>query len=182
MKKVELEDDVYNFLLKNTSYIGESASSILRRILPINPDKSHLYSKKSAQNITKLNEEKINQDYKKINFNDKIIAYFQTYKKSQNQLKTTEKFLLTLSFFYSQVGQNNYKKLLNIKGRSRIYFAKTQKQLLDCAKSSCPRKIPNCDFWVMTNFNSTRKYEILKEVRQTLKIPPDNFDLEKILK
>ena len=40
MKSIEIEDDVYEFLLKNAVYIGESASEILRRLLNISEQQS----------------------------------------------------------------------------------------------------------------------------------------------
>ena len=68
--------------------------------------------------------------------------------------------------------------VLEIKGRNRLYFGHSAEQLSEAGSSTNPKQIPNTDFWVITNSNTTRKKMMLTET--ALKLGYSEQDAERI--
>ena len=60
--------------------------------------------------------------------------------------------------------KESFDSVLEIKGRDRIYFAKSKEALLESGSSMNPKNIAESEYWVMTNSNTTRKKMMLHEV------------------
>ncbi|KJY89192.1 replication initiation negative regulator SeqA [Pseudoalteromonas piscicida] len=168
MKKIEIDDELYQYIASNTQSIGESASEILRRLLKLTPETE---SKPVAQQ-----EEKQVQE---------IAAESQTKTPSQpvkpaanvfNILNKEElamqkgvvgRFLFILSALH-RTHKSEFNSVLEIKGRDRIYFATSKNALLESGSSMNPKNIADSEYWVMTNSNTTRKKMMLHEVAKVL--------------
>jgi negative modulator of initiation of replication len=59
-----------------------------------------------------------------------------------------------------------------------LYFAHKQADLLEAGSSTNPKPIPNSDFWVITNSNTTRKKMMLTEA--ALKLGYSQTEAEQI--
>lgn len=144
MKTIEIEDDVYNFLLRNTNQIGESASQILRRLLGIQKQEDM----KVEESNTELSE-----------------CINSTAFKARS--KAIDKFLYILSFLYDR-NPGKFKKVLELSGNCRKYFALSRKELEESGRSVYPRQIPNTTFWVITNNDTPKKKRMLVDVLRLL--------------
>jgi negative modulator of initiation of replication len=147
MKTIEIEDDVYQFLLRNITQIGESASEILRRLLGIPGEPTITIS-----SIERLNTELL----KYLNGDD-----FNTLP------SVVDKFLSILSYVYQKDPQQ-FKKVLEISGKRRKYFALSRKELEESGRSVYPKQIPNSPFWVVTNNDTPKKRRMLRDVLNLL--------------
>lgn len=173
MKTIEIEDELYQYILSNTQYIGESASSILKRLLEL-----------SAQDTSPASEEKeaiAEKTESKTELDDQVVApkkekpavakvapgesVFNYINKEElaHQRGAVGRFLLILAALY-RVHQSQFVVVNDIRGRDRLYFATSEEELAESGSSTKPRQIPDSPFWVITNSNTTRKKMMLTEV------------------
>lgn len=150
MRTIDIDDDIYNYILRQTEVIGEPASSILRRLL----------NKPSLSRTQKAGNGKVDQ-------NQELSEFVQS--SSLLGCRTaTKRFLQILSFAFRQKPES-FKKVLSFPtGRSRVYFAQTREEIERSGKSTHPKKIPGAPFWALTNTDTLQKREILSTTLKAL--------------
>lgn len=146
MKTVLIDDDLYSYLVSQTQNIGESATSILRRLLGL----------QAAQGGTQKTRTELVETFD-------FLQHWEQFR----HLNKAKKFLHILAWAYAKHPEE-FEKVLSIEGNRRKYFARDQKTLLDSGRSTNPRPIPNSPFWVITNNSTTKKAEILSDVMRLL--------------
>ncbi len=183
MKTIEIDDDLYQYIAGQTQHIGESASDILRRLLlgsaaaPTPKLATEvLDSKPAASNAKPDTEQNTQQAHSKPS---KIGNIFDlvTPADLQAEPNIVGRFLYLLSVL-ARVHKKDFANVLDIKGRNRLYFAKSAVELNESGSSTNPKQIPNTDFWVITNSNTTRKKMMLTET--ALKLGYSAEDAERI--
>ncbi|MBZ9610723.1 replication initiation regulator SeqA [Rheinheimera maricola] len=164
MKTIEIDDELYQYIAGQTQKIGESASEILRRLLlgdetaivPANPEPvTPAVVAVVGSNIFDL-----------INRQD-----------LQAESSVVGRFLFILSTL-ARVHKKQFAKVLDIKGRNRLYFGRSAEALSEAGSSTNPKPIPNTEFWVITNSNTTRKKMMLTET--AIKLGYSEQDAERI--
>jgi negative modulator of initiation of replication len=75
------------------------------------------------------------------------------------------RFLSVLRSLYLE-NPAHFEGVLKIRGRSRVYFARTARQIEKAGKGThtYPRRIPDSPFWVCSNFNNYQKGVLLLRV------------------
>ncbi|MFC4654302.1 MULTISPECIES: replication initiation negative regulator SeqA [Rheinheimera] len=168
MKTIEIDDDLYHFIASQTQEIGESASDILRRLLLQPTTQSSEPAKVEEKAVEAIKPEKA-----------VVGSVFDVL--SQQDLSAEHsvvgRFLFILSAL-ARAHKKDFAKVLEIKGRNRLYFGRSEHELQEAGSSTNPKPIPNTDFWVITNSNTTRKKMMLTEVAGTLGY--NSTDVEKI--
>ncbi|GAB5379832.1 MAG: replication initiation negative regulator SeqA [Aliiglaciecola sp.] len=173
MKTITIDDELYSFIASQTKHIGESASDILRRILIdelglVHGENSHVDVSKPAQ-VTKavreINKIKKPSDIDGQHEDDNVIdaaALFKLLKEDEftQPMSKVERFLKMLGALH-QSHSEQFKNVLEIKGKGRLYFAKDKDTLLKSGSSTNPKPIPNSSFWVVTNNNTAKKRAML---------------------
>jgi len=165
MKNIKIEDDLYHFIASQTQDIGESASDILRRL--VMPE-SLLNTKRD------INIDEVTPLYSKDNnlIGDEgekqacqTAAVFSELEGQQLHAipKIVERWLLVLSIIHKHNAQQ-FIKVLGMSGRNRTYFATDKETLLATGSSTNPKNVPGSDYWVITNNNTVKKINMLKEV------------------
>lgn len=160
MKRIEIDDDIYTYIAANTEAIGESASDILRRLLGMDHE---VASAPAASPVSAAAPGRVF---------DVLTAADLAHEKS-----VVSRFLYILSMLY-RCHRDEFKSILDIKGRDRIYFATSEEALLQSGKSTNPKQIPQSPYWVITNNNTTKKKSMLTAVASELGYSSD--DVEKI--
>ena len=162
MKTIEIDDDLYQYIAGQTQRIGESASDILRRLLlgdaesaAVKPAEPATVAVAAGSSIFDL-----------INRQD-----------LQAESSVVGRFLFILSTL-ARAHKRQFAKVLEIKGRNRLYFGLTAEALSEAGSSTNPKQIPNTEFWVITNSNTTRKKMMLTET--ALKLGYTEQDAERI--
>jgi negative modulator of initiation of replication len=152
MKTIEVEEDVYRFVLRQTESIGESASSILRRLLKIpTPDGSSVSGNGTAE--PDLNRE--------------LAAFLQS-SRLRGARTATKRFLQILGFACKQVPESFEKILMLPGGRTRVYFARSKEEIERSGRSTHPKRIPDTPYWALTNTDTPQKRDILNTTLRTL--------------
>ena len=187
MKNIEIDEELYQHIASNTQFIGESASSILRRLmqLPSENDAASLIAvasdtiEKNENENKNRNEDEVapTQAAKlKLDINGSVFNYINREELAM-QRGAVGRFLLILAALY-RVHNQQFSTVCNLRGRDRLYFAASETELSESGSSTKPRKIPDSPYWVITNSNTTRKKMMLTEVSRALGY--DEQDIEKI--
>ncbi|MBJ7267218.1 replication initiation regulator SeqA [Idiomarina abyssalis] len=156
MKRIDIDDDLYAYIASHTRQIGESASDILRRLLAVDGTEAAVDEKgEHAESVfNRLNEQDV-----------------------RIQKSVVARFLYILSMLY-RCHSSEFSQVLDIRGRDRQYFARSEEALLTSGNSTNPKQIPDSPFWVITNTNTTKKKSMLTQVAE--KLGYDSADAEKI--
>lgn len=169
MKTIEIDDELYHYIAGQTQQIGESASDILRRLLlpeaaavqQATGDVAPVVVAKTAAPV--VSSQKVFDILSKQDL--------------QAELSVVGRFLIILSAL-ARAHKSQFAAVLEIKGRNRLYFGRKETDLLEAGSSTNPKQIPNSDFWVITNSNTTRKKMMLTEA--ALKLGYNQTEAEQI--
>lgn len=165
MKTIEIDDDLYHYIASQTQQIGESASEILRRLLL--PQQSTVIPAPS-ETVSLVTSSPVVQDQKVFDILSK--------QDLQAELSVVGRFLIILSAL-ARAHKTQFAKVLDIKGRNRVYFGRKEADLLEAGSSTNPKPIPNSEFWVITNSNTTRKKMMLTEAALKLGYSQEEAEL-----
>lgn len=163
MKTIEIDDELYQYIAGQTQKIGESASEILRRLL-LGDDKASavIATEPAAAPVAAVSS----NIFDLINKQD-----------LPAESSVVGRFLFILSAL-ARAHKKQFNKVLDIKGRNRLYFGRSAEELSEAGSSTNPKQIPNTEFWVITNSNTTRKKMMLTET--ALKLGYSEQDAERI--
>jgi len=192
MKNIEIDEELYQYVASNTQFIGESASSILRRLLKLtttentdediavslSDNKAEIVESKPLQIEDESKSEEVAEVQEKVEppSIDNVLNYINKEELAM-QRGAVGRFLLILAALY-RVHSESFAVVSEIRGRDRLYFAKSKDELSASGSSTKPLQIPDSPFWVMTNSNTTRKKMMLTKASLTLGYT--NEDAEKI--
>ncbi len=160
MKSIQIEDDLYHFIASQTQDIGESASDILRRL--VMPESLQKVVTESG-NHQSLAETQTAESSQVTTCNTSSVLTELQSKNLQAIPKMVERWLLVLSVIHKHNTQQ-FSKVLGMSGRNRRYFATNKETLLATGSSTNPKNVPESEYWVITNNNTVKKINMLKEV------------------
>jgi negative modulator of initiation of replication len=168
MRRIEIDDDIYEILLQNTQEIGESASSILRRLLKTSAPTQPKSPRVPDENLV---EPRQPDDQKPAPppRAPKDLRLQPIINRLDLSLHRTavDRFLAILGALH-QVHKATFHRVSSLGGRNRTYFAPSEKEIEATGSSTQPKQIPNTDFWVVTNNDTSKKQRIIQEVMETL--------------
>lgn len=159
MPLLEIDDDIYQYLLRRANRIGEDGSSILRRELGLPHPNGTGTSETEAAKETASAPPEI-----------QAIRNFLTSSRFANERVVTKKYLQLLGFLAGAHG-DEFERVLEIRGRQRVYFGKSRDEIAHSGKSLHPRKVPGTDYWAMTNADTAQKQDIAGEAMKVLGYP-----------
>ena len=169
MKTIEIDEQLYQYLMSTTEYIGESASSILRRLLSLPANEIENERSSSHEVFSGDHDYQVETTTPKLSthtHSENVLNYINK-EELTTQRGVVGRFLLILSALH-RVHAEKFAVVKEIRGRDRLYFATSEQQLAQSGSSTKPRQIPDSQFWVMTNSNTTRKKMMLTEVTKRL--------------
>lgn len=191
MKNIEIDEELYQHIVSNTQFIGESASSILRRLLSLTLAENTLDDVvESVQDVEVTTDDLVLGVEENIEMEaviveevmaeppsiDNVLNYINKEELAM-QRGAVGRFLLILAALY-RVHSESFAVVSEIRGRDRLYFAKSKDELSASGSSTKPLQIPDSPFWVMTNSNTTRKKMML--TKASLMLGYTNEDAENI--
>lgn len=150
-RAIQIEDDIYQYLLNKVTSFGESESDVLRRELGIPANGTGEPTEPSHRHE---------------------LADSLESPEIRRARGVVGKFLGVLGAAYSQK-KGDFEKVLAVQGRERTYFAKSREDIIKSGNSTQPRQIPGSPFWVMTNSPTLQKKAMLREVLEALGYSPD---------
>lgn len=178
MKTIEIDEELYYYIASQTQQIGESASEILRRLLL--PDTAiavpAAHVSHGAEPASAKTEAAAKASAEPAANHQKVFDILSK-QDLQAEQSVVGRFLIILSAL-ARAHKNKFALVAEIKGRNRLYFARKQADLLEAGSSTNPKPIPNSEFWVITNSNTTRKKMMLTEA--ALKLGYSQTEAEQI--
>lgn len=190
MKNIEIDDELYLYIVSNTQAIGESASSILRRLLSLGdtnqpPAPQYTLETSVKDDDTKQDELPQNTDVidsdivatdsseaKAITSSESVFNFINKEELAM-QRGAVGRFLLILAALY-RAHPKKFNVVTNIAPKvsarktKRLYFALSEEILTASGSSTKPKQVPQSPFWVITNSNTTRKKMMLTEAATLL--------------
>lgn len=191
MKTIEIEDDLYKYILNNIQAFGETPSQILRRLLALPDDTSDAILENNKEVLGSVIQQEI-VELKSVNKNTEnpdeiknddfihgsVIELFSDASFTAEPV-ITNKFMMLLTTMYFEKKAAFIDAAEKTKGRTRAYLGTDLDTLLNSDneeelaqfKASKPRAIPNTPFWVITNANTGRKRIILTQMMASMGYP-----------
>lgn len=193
MKTIEIEDDLYKYILNNIEAFGETPSQILRRLLVLSEETNGIKEDLQTESVEVVQEAQPNIPPKprKVIVSQPVtkIESSEHFKQGIGELfndpafKTepiiTNKFMMMLTTMYFEKTALFIESAEKTKGRTRAYLGTNLHGLLNSDneeelaqfKASKPRLIPQTPFWVITNANTGRKRIILTQMMASMGYP-----------
>ena|SRR5437879_2734901 len=166
MRTIQIDDELYAYIVSHTEELGEGASPILRRLLGMPASNGHgaaaLAPGSEAVGAPRTAEKSAAAA------RDRQLLELVASPEFRVSRNATQKFLALLAFLHRQDLAAFEERVLNIRGRSRKYFGRTKKELDDSGLRVHPRQIPGSPFWAMTNASTYHKGQMLREVLTVL--------------
>ncbi|MBE0378893.1 MULTISPECIES: replication initiation negative regulator SeqA [Pseudoalteromonas] len=176
MKKIDIDDELYQYIASNTQSIGESASTILRRLLNIHDENDLVVPENPAlvempvseddgpsSKTTPLVEDKKPAPVTQLTHQHANVFNILNKEELAMQKGVVGRFLFILSALH-RTHKTDFSAVLDVQGRDRVYFATSKEALVNSGSSMNPKNITDSEYWVMTNSNTTRKKMMLHEV------------------
>ena len=200
MKKIEIEDDLYKYILANIEAFGETPSQVLRRLLSLPADADGCDSEvKTVKPTPTVIASVVQQTTPVVEQQDISPSVYSSSPSHlslpepvahgvaalfanpifKNESVITNKFKMMLTTMYHENKAAFIVAANTSKGRTRDYLGQNLNALLASdnedevaqLKASKPREIPNTPFWVITNANTGRKRIILMQMMASMRYP-----------
>ncbi|WP_392560582.1 replication initiation regulator SeqA [Orbus mooreae] len=160
MKIIEIDDELYQYIAGQTQHIGESASSILRRLLAIESPEKVKSQPDEANDFSMLVNLVKNNDF-------------------LDEKKLVNRFLWILSVLYQSNKSLFSTAAASLHGSKRRYLAKDETTLLQTGNNTKPKQIPDTPYFVVTNSNTDRKIFIIESLMNDMGVPEQIVNLVK---
>jgi len=161
MRILGVDDDVFNYVMRHMRDFEDTPSRILRRMLGIERPGSRVKRRggprKARKPIYARNELTTAID----------LAGWRPF--------DVQRYLYLLGSV-ERLRRKDFRNVLSIRGRTRIYFARTEREIEDSGTATQPRLIVGTTYWALTNIPTREKERILRNVLTML-----NFDEEAML-
>jgi negative modulator of initiation of replication len=162
---IEIDDELYRYLLSKLQRFEETPSEIIRRLIGIStPTNGNLRPSapgpgtgNSAASVTNhlLGDEL-------------DVSSFLSSPTFRSERQAVGKFLSILSWLYGRDEEKFKLEVLPIGGRTRKYFALSEQELNDSGNSVNPQMIPRSIIWVVTNNDTPKKRTMIRDVMTAL--------------
>lgn len=185
MKTITIDEQLYAYIASQTKHIGEGASDILRRLL-LGDENAEVPAVTETDTVSQDNSEpadaasavdaQVNEPVTEVSAIPGGSVFANIRQSELDALSSrVEKFLALLSALHS-THPESFDKVLSVKGRNRVYFARQKDVLLEAGSSTNPKQIPHTDFWVVTNNNTAKKVAMLKQATVALGYSAEDAD------
>jgi negative modulator of initiation of replication len=152
MKTLALESDVCEYVLNEIAVSGESPTDFLRRRLEIRPTVAGASIVSAPSPL------------------DDVFGSPEF----RHAKGVVGRFLVVLSWLYRR-HTKDFDKVESIKGRGRLYFAKSARELHDSGTHVNPKQIPHSPFWVITTSPTDLKQEMLGSAMKLFGYPQSDI-------
>ena len=164
MRTIEIDDDVYFYLLGRTTDGSVSFSDLMRRAFGLD---GGLWERPGARAGLR---ETSRRELGSILREGAPASEVERWTKSPRFLKETTslgRFMCLLAYLQAKHG-DDFESVLELTGRKRRYFARTPEELEDTGSSVFPKQIAGSGYWVVTNTETAKKRQIVESVMRMM--------------
>lgn len=171
MPLIEIDGDLYDYLKSQVCGFRETESNVLRRLLNL-PEQQMEESPKTTHAAIST-PQRFNGAPATQAASKSPLARLLTEPVFLCQ-NSTEKYLLILLIVHNQ-DPIEFQKVLQLKGRRRKYFGRSQQEIEQSGTSTHPREIGGTGYWAMTNADTQQKAEMLRKTLEILSYPSEDI-------
>ena len=165
MKTIDLEDDIYYYLLGRAADGKISFSELLRRTFGIGAEVTN------AELRTRLHKRgRITVMEARPPADLRPPSEVERWLKSPRFLGETTslgRFMALLSLI-AEKHAKSFECVLDLSGRKRRYFARSAEELEERGQSVFPKQVPRTPYWVVTNTETAKKRQLIESVMRIL--------------
>jgi negative modulator of initiation of replication len=157
MRTIEVDDDVYFYLLGRRTDEDVTFSDLLRRAFGLDGATDGPRSRSLREPGALLRE-------------GAPASEVERWTKSPRFLKETTalgRFMCLLAYLHEKHGEE-FESVLELAGRKRRYFARTPEELEETGQSVFPKQIAGSGYWVVTNTETAKKRQIVESVMRMM--------------
>ena len=152
MHTIEVDDDVYFYLLGRTEHAGVTASELLRRAFALTGEASY-----SPAPRMPAREGAPASDVEVWLRSPRFLA----------ETTSLGRYMALLHFLAAKHG-DGFDVVLDLTGRKRRYFALSAAELEETGQSVFPKQIAGSPYWVVTNTETAKKRQLIESVMRML--------------
>lgn len=157
--EIKIDADVYDYLKSQVCGFRETESNVLRRLLNL-PEQQTEESSKTTRAAIPTPQMSNGTSTTHVASNSPLASLLNN--PSFRYLNATDKYLFILGFAHKQ-DPTGFQRVLQLGGRRRKYFGRSQQEIEQSGKSTHPREISGTGYWAMTNADTQQKAEILRK-------------------
>jgi negative modulator of initiation of replication len=164
MKTIEIDDDVYFYLLGRTTDGQVSFSDLMRRAFGLD---GGLWERPAGR---QPRQEIARRELSAVAREGAPPSDLEGWLKSPRFLAATTalgRFMCLLSCLHQKHG-DDFASVLHLSGRKRSYFALSAEELEETGTSVFPKLVPQSPYWVVTNTETAKKRQIIESVLRML--------------
>ena len=151
MYSINIDDDVLGELDRRARGLNRTPNDVLRSILELGPVTSVLIPPQPLQLVT-------------IPPALESLAGFLNSDRFQRYNQSVDRFLAILAWLYTQDADRFAVALGDFHRGKRLYFAKTEKEILDSGENVTAKPIPNSPFWALTTLDNRSKRIVIEDL------------------
>jgi negative modulator of initiation of replication len=165
VRTIEVDDDVYFYLLGRTADGRVSFSDLLRRTFGISADgePSRVIGRGRGKTGAWYVEARRPEDLRPAG----EVEQWLRSPRFLGETTSLGRFMCLLSFLYEKHPEG-FESVLNLQGRKRRYFARSADELDQWGQSVFPKQIARSPYWVLTNTETAKKRQIVESVMRML--------------
>ena len=152
MRAIEVDEDVYFYLLGRTEHAGVSVSELLRRALGLSGDTP------ARRELGATSREGAPPS---------VIDAWTRSPRFLAETTSLGRFMCLLYFLHEKHG-GGFDVVLDLSGRKRRYFGLSAEELDETGKSVFPKPIAGSPYWVVTNTETAKKRQLIESVMRML--------------
>lgn len=156
MRTIEIDDDVYFYLLGRTTDGQVTFSDLMRRAFGLDGGSGERHGARREAGAA-LRE-------------GAPASEVQRWVKSPRFLAETTslgRFMCLLSFLYEKHSEE-FESVLGLTGRKRRYFARSREELEENGTSVFPKQVAGSPYWVVTNLETAKKRQLVESILRML--------------
>ena len=152
MRTIELDEDVYFYLLGRTEHAGVSVSELLRRAFGLGGDSNQRRDLGAAS---------------REGAPPSVVEVWTRSPRFLAETTSLGRFMCLLYFLHEKHGEG-FDVVLDLAGRKRRYFALSAEELDETGHSVFPKPIAGSPYWVVTNTETAKKRQLIESVMRML--------------
>lgn len=158
MNSIQIDDQVFAELSRRATGFNVTPNDVLRRILNIS-------AASSSQSSVKLVEAPLSTPGAS---SPQTLTEFIKSERFQRHHQTIDRFLIILGWLHATHPQQFADAALGFRRGKRLYFAKSEKAILENGENVTAKPIPQSPFWALTTLDNKSKRLVIEDILRPL--------------
>lgn len=164
MKSIQIDDHVFAELARHATGFNVTPNDVLRRILNLTTP--------ALPSVMKLADNPSSSAQI-----PQALTEFVKSEQFQRHQQTVDRFLVILGWLHTAHPKEFVAAALGFRRGKRLYFAKSEKEILESGEGVTAKPIPQSPFWALTTLDNKSKRLVIEDILRTLGYSPGDINL-----